>query len=60
MNNLSAVMRVLDEMEINFYLENREGYFVLTPCGEVKKEFWFKGNGEYYGIMTLIPELEDC
>ena len=60
MNNLSAVMRVFDEMEINFYLGKRDDYFVLTPCGEVKKEFWFKENGEYYGIMTLISELEDC
>lgn len=60
MNNLSAIVHVLDEMEINFYLEKRDHFFVLTPYGKVKKEFWFKENGEYYGIMALIPELEDC
>lgn len=57
MPNFNMALYLLDRLNIHHVYEKRDDFSVIET---EDVQFWFVENGEYYGTITKIPELENC
>ena len=57
MSNLAIVLYILDIMNCHHTCDKRDNFWVIETK---EKQLWFDEQGEYYGTITKILELEDC
>ena len=59
MSNLVFTLYLMDSLNICHTLrEEYDEYGTWWVIETEKKDFWFRANGNYYGTITKIPELE--
>ena len=59
MSNLAVTLLIMDSLNICHTLRKEQDYYGPWWIVETeKKDFWFRENGTYYGIIAKIPDLE--
>ena len=57
MTNFAMALCLIDRLNIHHTYEKRDGLWVIET---EDFQFWFDEDGEYCGMVTKIPESEDC